>query len=440
MPLTRRLVRHFLGPIVILVALATAAPAAAQSNAQKTSKKPSPMFRWDEHPSLHIGDLRVSFRARVQVDTRRSDAPLGDDEDLSLDVARKRIGIDGQFGRYAEFQVERELDDELDPWRDVFVNYRQFTEAQFMYGKFKVPFSLDENTSPTNLDFVYRSLAASILAPGRDRGWMVHGRVIDQIVRYEFGIFDHDGANARPRRAVRVSGGQTKAARLGVQPFRTTNTLAEDLLVGAAWTWGDLEEVSADSTAPSDGFSGLRGQTVFGRSFFSSEYPVIGKRNRVGFEMRWRPGPFSLKSEYIKVTDERLGLSVEDTDLSPIRAIGWYVSGTWAITGENKADGLDSPKRPLFQGGPGAIEVAARVERLTFDSGNASEAPSESYRAEVILGNSNKVVTFGTTWYLNRWVKIQFNLIQEVLTDPEQGPLPDRNKFWSRVVRFQFSL
>ena len=438
--MTRRLRRHLPGAIAVLVALVSAAPAAAQSESQNHTQKSSPVFRWDNHPSVHIGDLRVSFRARVQVDSRRSDAPFDDEDDVAVDVARKRLGIDGQFGRYVAFQVERELDDELDPWRDVYANYRQFTEAQFQYGKFKLPFSLDENTSPTNLDFVYRSLAASTLAPGRDIGWMAHGRVIDQIVRYEFGIFEHDGANARPPRAARVYGGQTTALRLGVQPFRTTKTPAQDLLLGVAWTWSDLEEVSADSTEPSDGFSGLRGQTVFGQSFFSSEYPVVGKRNRVGFEMRWRPGPFSVKSEYIKVTDERLGQSVEDSDLAPIRAIGWYVSGTWAITGEKKADGLESPDRPLFQGGFGAIEVAARVERLTFDSGNASETPSLSPRAEVIVGNSNKVMTLGASWYLNRWVKIQFNLIQELLTDPEQGPLPDRHKFWSRVVRFQFSL
>jgi hypothetical protein len=40
-----------------------------------------------------------------------------------------------------------------------------------------LPSSLDENTSPTNLDFVYRSLAANQLPPGRDRGVMVHGRL-----------------------------------------------------------------------------------------------------------------------------------------------------------------------------------------------------------------------------------------------------------------------
>jgi phosphate-selective porin OprO/OprP len=403
--------------------------AAAQT---KNPKKQDPVFRWVPHPTLQIGMVEVALRARLQFDARRSeiDVDLGDDADRALDVARRRLGVEGQIGRYATFQVEGEIGDDDDPWRDVFLNYQQFEQAQFQYGKFKVPFSLDENTSATNLDFVYRSLAANILAPGRDIGWMAHGRVFNRIFRYEFGMFEHDGRNARPRRAERVFGGQTTAGRVNVLPFRTSKTAAEDLLIGVAWTSSDVPE----------GQSGLRGETVFGQRFFTSDYIMQGERKRLGFEMRWRPGPFSIKYEYIKVTDERLGESVEDSDLSPLRAIGWYLSGTWAITGEKKADGLDVPKRPLFQGGYGAVEVAARVEKLTFDSVATGEAPSTSPRADVILGNSNHVVTVGVNWYVNRWIKIQYNTIQETLADPAQGPAPERPRFWSRILRFQFQL
>jgi phosphate-selective porin len=142
----------------------------------------------------------------------------------------------------------------------------------------------------------------------------------------------------------------------------------------------------------------------------------------------------------MRVTDERLGQSVEDTPLSPLRAVGWYASGTWAITGERKSDGLESPRRPLLKGGVGAVELALRLERLTFDSLATGGLPSTSYRADVVLGNSNRAVTVGANWYPNRWIKIQFNLIQEALTDPTQGPLPSQSSFWSRVVRFQFQI
>ena len=142
----------------------------------------------------------------------------------------------------------------------------------------------------------------------------------------------------------------------------------------------------------------------------------------------------------MRVTDQRLGQSVDDTDLSPLVASGWYVSGTWALTGERKADGLDSPRRPVLRGGMGAIEVAARSERLAFGSAADSEPPSSGPRAEVVAGNSDRVETIGINWYLNRWVKVQFNVIHDTLSDPSQGPLRDRRGFWSRALRLQFSL
>ena len=178
-------------------------PVFAQAKPNPTKKPPQkdPIFSWKDHPTLTIGIVEIAFRARLQFDHEATDESIELDEDVNrgLDLSRRRIGIAGQVRRYAEFQVEYDLQDDADPWRDVYVNYTQFDEVQFQLGKFKLPFSLDENTSATNLDFVYRSLAASTLAPGRDIGWMVHGRVVKGIFRYEFGSFEHDGANARPK-------------------------------------------------------------------------------------------------------------------------------------------------------------------------------------------------------------------------------------------------
>ena len=172
-----------------------------------------------------------------------------------------------------------------------------------------------------------------------------------------------------------------------------------------------------------------------------AEHPQIsGRRERLGYEVRWRPGPASIKAEYIRVTDERVEQSVEDTDLSPFLAKGWYVSGTFALTGEKKADGLDVPRRPLFRGGIGAVELALRQEEMTFGSQASDDVPSTSPRADVTLSNSDRVTTFGVNWYLNRWVKIQFNVIRDKLSDPSQGPLPSQPVIWNRVLRFQFQL
>ena len=46
----------------------------------------------------------------------------------------------------------------------------------------------------------------------------------------------------------------------------------------------------------------------------------------------------------------------------------------------------------------------------------------------------------GVNWYVNRWIKIQANLVRNTIAFPDQGPSPSQAAFWSRLVRFQFSM
>ena len=414
-----------------IASLALVLAGASQPAFAQGAPATKPTFRWDDHPSIRLGrGTHIDLRARFSGDVRDSDAPLPEEDIAAFDIARRRVGVEGEIRNLFDFQVERELISGSDGWRDVFLNYKQFDYAQVIVGKFKLPFSLDENTSSTNLDFANRSLAASFLAPGRDIGVQVHGRVAKRVLRYELGVFEHDGRNARTNDTTRVTGGRTIAGRVRIEPFRHSKSPARELEIGAAFTGSDVEE----------GIPGLRGRTVLDTAFFRPEYLVGGRRQRRGIEAQWRPGPFSVKSEWIHVSNERLGLSVEDTNLSPITSTGWYVSGTWAITGETKASGLDRPKRPLPGGGFGAVEVAARVERLEFKSDAPGQAPSSSPRADAILGNADRVLTLGANWYVNRWVKVQANFIRESIENPALGPLPSQPTFWSRVLRFQLSI
>ena len=381
---------------LLAVVLASAAPAAAQ------------------YPSVKAGDwLRVDFRARFQGDVRRSEALIAED-DSSLDIARRRVGIEGRLGRALDYQVEYELG--LNEWRDVYIDYRQLKALQLKAGIFKVPFGLEENTSSTKLDFIYRARISSRLAPGRDRGVSVHGRVLKNIVTYETGIFRHDGDNAQPSASARVFGGPTIALRATAEPFRDSTSKFKSLQVGGAVAFANLPL----------GFPAVRARTVFGASFYNSDVWVQGRRQRTGLEARWRPGRWSLQSEYIRVSDERRGQSVENGDLSPLVAHGWYLSATRALTG----------KRSRF----GVVEVASRYETLRFGSNGLAGEPSTSARADVVAGNTDRAVTLGVNWHLNKWIKVQMNLVREDIERPSIGPSPDQAAFWSRVFRLQLTM
>ena len=259
---------------------------------------------------------------------------------------------------------------------------------------------------------------------------MVHGRALNRLVTYQVGLFDHDGDNARTGNQERVFGEQTLAGRLTFQPFRTRKSPIRDLQIGVAMTSSDLPQ----------GIASLRGRTALDASFFPSELWVQGARRRTGLELRWRPGPASVKAEYIRVTTQRHGQSVEDTDLSDLVASGWYLSGTYLLTGERKTAGGDVPRRALFRGGYGALELASRIEKLTFGSKAHDDIPSLSPRADVVFGNSDRVATFGVNWYPIRGVKVQANLVGETIADPIRGPLPAKARFWSRLLRVQLTI
>jgi phosphate-selective porin OprO and OprP len=386
--------------------------------------------RWDDRPSFYVGrHTTISLRARLQGHLRDSEAPLGDA--TGFDLARRRVGVEGRLFGIVDFEVDHEIGHD-EAWRDVYVEYGQFAVARVRAGRFKLPFSLDENTSATNLDFVYRSRAASQLAPGRDPGVMVSGRLLPGgVVRYEAGWFTNDGRNARTRNPERVSGDRTLAARVIVQPFRASRSALRDLQAGVAMTGSEVPE----------GMAALRGRTALDTSFFPADVWVHGHRRRTGLELRWRPGPFSLKSEYIRASTERRGQSVEDGALPPLIGSGWYVSGTWLATGERKAAGPQRPRRPLFKGGAGAIELAARLESLDFGSTSAIDpVHSTSPRAETVLGNRDLATTLGVNWYPYAGVKIQANVIRESFSEPTYAPLPAQPSFWSSVLRIQFSL
>jgi phosphate-selective porin OprO and OprP len=389
--------------------------------------------------SLEYGrKVRLDFRSKFRGESRASDAAITKETLDSLDIPRRRVGFDGQVMGALAFKVDRELDSTnhlglpTDPWRDVYFDVTQLQEAQFRYGQFKMPFSLDETTSSEDLDFAYRSTSATLLAPSRARGWMVHGDTLGQFVGYEYGVFRTDGSNAIVHTSEkRVNAGETTAWRVWTEPLRGLNSPFLNVHIGYAKTSGDLP----------DGISGIKGRTVLGADFYKPEFYVFGRRERRGIEFAWLLGPASVKMESIRLTEERKGEGVEDNDLSPYQVKGQYVSGSYVFTGERKSRGLDRPLHPLFQGGIGAIEGAVRVEKVTFGS-VATGVGSNSPRADVLPSNTDRILSFSGNWYPNRWVKVQLTFSKEQFTDPSivYKTLRPTPNFWSRVLRIQFSI
>lgn len=418
--------------------------------------QPGFRFVWKQHPSIRYGSaFRLDFQAKFQVDA--NDSYEGAQGALECEntvlpstcpwqLHRSRVGIQGHFFKEIEYEVERELSEHelteedllrgLTPrslWKDVYVNVRYIRNAQVQVGRFKIPFGLDQLTGVSHNDFVYRSLGAIYLAPARDTGLMVHGRFFKRGLNYWVGGFLHDGDNARSKK---IEGGdETFAARVTGLPFRKLSPKAlGGLELGTAVTFTKLSD---DSFRP----NGLRGRTVMTQDTFYNSVYVKGDRQRFEADVDWTLGPASARAEYTHVADRRLEQGLENQTLPDARAQSWYVAGTWVVTGEPKRRPVKAAN-PLPGGGFGAVEVAARYERLWFDSVGTTDTglAFRNPRAENIFPTGDKTFTIGVNWTLNRWVKLQFNAIRQQVEDPERNPIPDGGAFWSRVLRFQFLL
>ena len=409
-----RCIRFSIRAVFAIAMCMGATPAAAQVE-----------MTFDKRPSIKVGDLlTVDIRFKSQLDFREFPDEPGTDFKPLVDLHRTRIGVEGRLIKGLEYQVEGELGDASQPWRDVYIQTRSFRFLQVRAGHFKIPFSIDQLTGGMDLDFNYRSLAASYLAPGRDVGVMVFGRFFSEALRYQAGVFKRGGDNVRESERTDAQADRTYAGRVVVRPWNGFDNVFRTLSAGVAFTSGVLPA----------GPNGVRGKTVPGDAFFEHLF-VDGHRQRMGGEFQWRPGPVGLQGEYIRVRDQRFGQGIDNQDLPDAYSRGWYATGTWLLTGERKRDSVE-PKRPFLRGGVGAIEIAARLERLAAWNDSVNDGTFSSPRSPWVMPRADDVWTAGVNWYWNDYVKLQANIIRE-RRSADGRVIDGQDDLWSQTFRVQ---
>lgn len=414
---------------VLLLCTLVPRPAAAQDDAERG-------LGWrNGRPSMTFGeDVYVGVRSRLVLDWRGF-APGLDEDRFDLNVMR--LGLKGALTRHASFEVEREIDRDggWEDWKDVYLDWTTFRGFSVRGGRYKVPFGFEQNLGRTDLDFAYRARISTQLTPARDRGVMAHGQAAGRALEYQVGVFNSDGdigkleepqfptndaARLGPTAAVRLTG-------TVLRPFVAAASPLRSLRLGAAYTTGRVPE----------GLNSLRGETPYGFDFFGPVY-VKGRRQRLGVELDWTPGPFGVRAEWIETREDRRGQGLGNTDLSDVVGSGWYLSGTWIVTGQDKDDSI-SMRRSLLRGGPGAIELALRYEELGFASAAREGAAERNPRAGHLLENRTGLWTAGVNWHLVPGVRVVFNGLREHFSDPARTPQPGETVFWSAVTRLQIA-
>jgi phosphate-selective porin len=394
--------------VTMTIVATTDAPALAQN--RTNANQDSGTMHWDDG-SFRAGDaVRLDPHIRFQTDMLlRDESEAVDDR---FDWRRRRIGLDGVLFKRVEFQVERELEAET-PWRDVYGDVKITKALRVRVGHFKIPFSTSQTTSGFDLDFLQRPAVVETVSPKRDLGVMVHGRPTD-LLKYEVGVFRRSDGFTLPFDGHRLG---LVAGRVAFAPVRDDKDgLTRDLELGVA---------VARSAVP-EGLNGVVGHSVNGDRFFEHMY-VKGARTRLGVNGLWAAGRLTLKGELLRLTDERLQQSITGEDLSNLVTNGAYIDGIWRVYGKHGRKKM-------------AVDVEARFERMTFGSVDQTDEPFTNPRAEHVAPLSQHTWTFGATWIVNRWVKVQGNAIREELVDPLGVRSLAPTAPFTALARLQFGL
>lgn len=429
--------RHWLLAAFILAGIATTRPAEAQDKRGLV---------WDNRPAIVFGeDINIDLRGRVQFDWRRFDPDVNED---TYDLRTLRFGLKGNLTRHFDWEVEREIDRaadlagtgekwQLGEWKDVFLNWTTFDAFSIKGGRFKMPFGLEQTTSVSDLDFAFRALGSTKIAPGRDTGVMAYGELLDGSLVYEAGVFDDDGDNGTLEEFRFVGEGQniedledsgpSVAVRVVGEIFRRLPV--HDRLKGAEFG------IAFTSSQVPEGLNSLQGEEVWGYNFFERVY-VNGRRQRLGLQFDWSPGPLGFKSEWMQSREERIGQSNRNEDLSDFIGTAWFTSATWIVTGEDK-DSDVQPNDPLFGGGIGVVEVGIRYDRLTFESASRAGLDFVNPRSDHLTPNTDSTLTFGVNWVPVRWVKVVANALHQTFDDVDHAPIIGTSSYWSGLLRLQ---
>jgi phosphate-selective porin OprO and OprP len=305
--------------------------------------------------------------------------------------------VNGQPACTATTPVAAQSNSHLDV---AWFNAGWWKQAQFRFGQFKMPFSLEELTSSRFIDFQERSLVNTFV-PAKERGFMVHGEPVPGLF---YGVALSTGQGKNNNESNRLVDSNDLIARVGANFAQFLNQPDNVYHVALDYSSGKVPSTSAPSLRTEG-----RGNTFFSTGAFG----VKTDRDRMGAEASVAIGPVKLQAEYV---DNNFSGTGFDRDIK-----AYYVAANWLITGEKYADayragayGRIRPKSNFSPTGPGkgAWELGVRLSK--FDGSDFTDAGPGQLTSG--LTDKAKSLTVGLKWlptpntrFLLNYVKTDFD-------------------------------
>ncbi|AJP72568.1 OprO/OprP family phosphate-selective porin [Sphingomonas hengshuiensis] len=302
-----------------------------------------------------------------------------------------RIGIEGAVGSHFFYQFENDFADNVSDVGTMFVGWRNTIgdiSYDVRFGNMFNDRSFEGSGGSDAPPFLERNVVATAIIP--QRGF--YGIALMPRIFWKTG-----------HASVTISGDSVDASQL-VSDSRTVmgrahwNPVKSDRSVLHLGLWGFDEKLAV-------GPGSLTRNTVIGGRFNGtlrvSTGTLVGGTGTTGYgiEVGGYTGPFWVMGEAGR-REARLNAGRPNFETK-----AWSLSGGWFLTGDlppynPRLGTFAQPRvlRPVFEGGPGAIELLARYENIDH-----SGLPT--------LGDG-WAATAGVNWYLDSVIRLQFNVIQ----------------------------
>ncbi|TWI02819.1 phosphate-selective porin OprO/OprP [Luteimonas cucumeris] len=327
------------------------------------------------------------------------------------DWRRQELGF--SLKRKGVYDFAASFDFHAETWMDVAL--RVETQALFgrdlgklRAGQFKTPVGFEGNTSTRNSAFMESSLPTQAFYAGRRTGidWTLERDTTLLNVGYLFGSDlqgNNDGTTLGARAAWTPLKQAGRVLHLGVsgsieRPDSEINGLGVEVFPAARWR--AKPEASLTSVRLVD----------------SGTLSFVDSIRRSGVEALWIDGPWSLQAEYLHQRTAR------DHGLPGYAADGYYVFGSWVLTGESRNYSGGNVGNPKPTHAWGAVELLARYSQIDLDN-------------DGITGGRERNWTLGANWYLTRHVKLQANYVR---ADAKRGASSADPEIMQLRVQFYF--
>jgi phosphate-selective porin OprO/OprP len=347
----------------------------------------------------------IGLTASLQADYR-SFSPSDSNAD-TFSIRRALFGVKGKIYGDIGYEIVADFAPAASAVDSAYLNFGWFKNAQIRIGQFTMPFNLETIVSSSNIDYLERALNSN-LAPNKELGAMVFGAPSGGFT-YALAVSNGAGSNA----ADTVANRDGKDA-LGRVTFNVAEMMGRRNLVthvGLAYSNGAQPAGALTGGVRTEG----RGATIF-----TGSAPAGGAafdRERNGVEFALATGPFKLQSEWIRSTFAGTAFSREVSS--------HYVSGQWALTGEEFAPTYSSgafgslKPRQVFSpaAGGGAWVVGLRYSQL----GTRDFAPG------TFTGTPGAIAyTLGLNWIPNGASRVMLNYVKTSYDNPITGLKDER--------------